>query len=348
LNNPEISCIEWDSTFKVAKPYVLCIPMAIYRNVGVPLGFIIGSSENSKLYEHFYDEACSTIGKNINNIPCLSDFGLALKSFCERKSIEQFYCQRHLFQLLGNNNPIHPVINVLTKCISEKSLALSFIACSSFILKLIEFGVKQSSINETLKKIGLSFIDGAIVYSNEELFKHCSLLHRIDKGIPTTTNHVESTHGHLNSNTPRRKGLFSILNRLITSLIRKTKAIDQCYKRNLSKQIHELNVLLNISGNELLQKERLFYETTHNECMCGKSFQSSLYGIKIQCIHQITSGENIPVISSITNPFSITDSVPSFIVHFTDGEEFVNSKTIFKNAKMAIHKNQKAYNSLTE
>ena len=33
LNNPEISCIEWDSTFKVAKPYVLCIQMAKYRNV---------------------------------------------------------------------------------------------------------------------------------------------------------------------------------------------------------------------------------------------------------------------------------------------------------------------------
>jgi len=114
IMNKNVSCIQLDTTFKSVKPYSMCIPMAIIHNVGVPLGCVIGSTENTDLYESFYRQVEINLNiEELSSIPVLSDLGVAIKSFCEKRKITQYYCHRHLIERLGARSPMIPIINSL-------------------------------------------------------------------------------------------------------------------------------------------------------------------------------------------------------------------------------------------
>ena len=289
-----ISCIEWDSTFKSARPYTLCIPMAIYKNVGIPLGFIIGVSENSHLYQQIFDELCKTINININYIPCLSDFGSSIKSFCESKNIIQYFCHRHLLEIIGSNSAIIPVVSKIIECDNTISLNSNLIHCSSYLLKLMEIGIKQSLINDILGKIGMQFIDGTIIIINEHIFNSISMIQRKNLGIPSSTNHIESSHGHINRITPRKRNFFTTLNRLVGFCIRKSENVDYCVRKNIKKKERFNNYYMKITPPEIIQEECRIYRTNRLNCLCGKSYNNILfYGISIPCLHQAFIGETI-------------------------------------------------------
>ena len=44
-----------DCTFRVLKPYKLCIPQCIVQNTGVPLGIAVGPQESSNLYSLIFE-----------------------------------------------------------------------------------------------------------------------------------------------------------------------------------------------------------------------------------------------------------------------------------------------------
>lgn len=48
--------LELDEIFELAKPYTLACPQIIENGLALPLGFILGPSENWTLFDVFYDE----------------------------------------------------------------------------------------------------------------------------------------------------------------------------------------------------------------------------------------------------------------------------------------------------
>lgn len=73
--------------------------------------------------------------------------------------------------------------------------------------------VNQSDINaleETLNYVGLSFQNKEIDFLNLDRWAEVSMIERSYKNMPSTTNSIESTHGHLNENTPRRNCFFHL------------------------------------------------------------------------------------------------------------------------------------------
>ena len=49
------SIFEFDASFKAVSLYVYSIPLVIINNESFPIGFTIGASENSILYQTFWD-----------------------------------------------------------------------------------------------------------------------------------------------------------------------------------------------------------------------------------------------------------------------------------------------------
>ena len=46
---------QFDATFSALSPYVLWVPTLIFRNSGIPLGFLISPSEKTSLYCMFFE-----------------------------------------------------------------------------------------------------------------------------------------------------------------------------------------------------------------------------------------------------------------------------------------------------
>ena len=72
-----------------------------------------------------------------------------------------------------------------------------------------------------LKKMchNYSYANNEITKFDENRWKQVSMMERVFYEMPSTTNSLESSHGHLNCKTPRRNNIWAALNRIITFLI---------------------------------------------------------------------------------------------------------------------------------
>jgi hypothetical protein len=101
--------IELDASFKAAFPYVYVVPQAIIDNESVPLGFVIGPTERSELFEEFYQcvKATSSMYPDLLRIPVVTDEGSALQFFCKKLKFRQFLCFKHVLNKFGNLSPLY-------------------------------------------------------------------------------------------------------------------------------------------------------------------------------------------------------------------------------------------------
>ena len=82
----------------------------------------------------------------------------------------------------------------------------------------------------TLHRIGLQFEDGKISIFDMKQWKRISMIERAKIRMPSTTNSLEASHGHINGATPRRNEFLSSLSRLTHSL---TKSDFQFSEKHL-------------------------------------------------------------------------------------------------------------------
>lgn len=59
----------------------------------------------------------------------------------------------------------------------------------------------KNLLKKLLEKVGMTFSD-TLVITDENRWKQVSLFERIQKVMPSTTNSLESSHGHINENIP--------------------------------------------------------------------------------------------------------------------------------------------------
>lgn len=99
----KFSDIELDCTFAILNPYVTCIPQLVTKNVSLPLGYIAGVEEDSELYRLLYTELQHILGRvdRLHELPVLSDQGPGLIKFCHDNNLVQFFCLRHVINLVG-------------------------------------------------------------------------------------------------------------------------------------------------------------------------------------------------------------------------------------------------------
>jgi hypothetical protein len=97
--------LELDCTFRAGRPYVLCIPMAVICNFGVPLGCIFTPTEQADTFTKWaealkkVDDSC-----DVKDKPMLSDGGAGLASYARHYCKAHYRCYSHLLVNLGSKS----------------------------------------------------------------------------------------------------------------------------------------------------------------------------------------------------------------------------------------------------
>jgi hypothetical protein len=296
----KFKCIILDATFKLIPGFVVSLVSGIIFNSYIPLGFTINHSENSELYQHFYQTFLHQTQFNLATYPVLSDKHTGIRSFCAHQNLQQFFCIVHLLRSFGVKHHLLYAIKKLIY-IEQKEDVPNFL---HYLTQNLESELADSSIVGKLQSIGLNVLDGVIVIEpNSELFSQCCAAFRLESGIPLCTNSIESVHGHLNENIPRHNSFFHGCATLLQRIKNRFKIIRRYLVSKLEEHYKKIDKEVDSISAELMIDLRNRYNTTTDNCTCGSTYRLSCFsGTQIPCIHQRSIGVPFPDISIVQLP----------------------------------------------
>ena len=146
---------------------------------------------------------------------------------------------RHLLVNLKFNQISFAIRNILF-CTSIDELDRAFEFYSKMFSEIKEPQM-QKKRDGLLEKVGLMFHDNQIMICNQERWEQVSLNERQKFKMPSTTNALESCHGHLNEKTKRRKNFFQSIFKIAQHLIQKCTSIEKSIQHNYQFAIKKNN-----------------------------------------------------------------------------------------------------------
>jgi hypothetical protein len=157
----------------------------------------------------------------------------------------------------------------------------------------------RDSLHKALRKVGLGFRRGRIVVEDVARWHEVSMMERVETAMPTTTNSLESTHGHLNAGTPRRNSFWSSLHRIISAILSKSANHWSCVEHNFADEVRGSFTRFSKTDPVVMQQEVNWYQTTTTSCRCGETIHlSRMYGVHMPCSHQYSLGAKKPSVPS--------------------------------------------------
>jgi hypothetical protein len=323
LNSQKVNCIELDCTFKFMRPYVLSIICAIIMNSYIPLGFFVAPSEKAVYFTRFYDAFKSYTNIDLTSITVLSDRGSGINKFCTTNNIDHVYCVAHTIRLIGNNNHLTFTLKRLLQ-LTDVEEVNNFL--SEFSVTFSE-ELLQESFLKTISSIGLSVVDNFVTPDpGSPLFYQSCLAYRVERGIPSTSNSLESLHSHLNDLKLRNTTYWMSISRMMILLQHRFLLFESCIQHNYNLQVYRLSHLLTSSSQEFLEDEVNLLHSTIDYCLCKKNIKiNRLFDIDFPCIHRLFKGAKFIPASSITIPKFSTERL-STDLKFTSDVTFKTPK----------------------
>lgn len=120
-NKDKINGTLMDTSFNLMPNYLTSILMLSSFNLGIPMGFSFGPTENKALHEILFTVLRLKTWIDISEIPTEGDLGSALKGVCTDFGMIHFYCIRHFLGSL-KYKPFAYEIGLLVKSSSPKDL----------------------------------------------------------------------------------------------------------------------------------------------------------------------------------------------------------------------------------
>ena len=314
-----------DTTWRTLPDFVTSIIMASVCNVGIPMGFSFGPCENKDIYKVFYDKFSSVINVDLTKYVIESDRGSALKALSKEIGIEHLSCNVHFLRSLKTSEFSYQIGELVSaKCQIDLDILMDHY--SKEFCKFIGTE-KIENLNKALMSCGLIFDINSkkISINNMNLWEHISLNCRAKYKMPTTTNALEASHGHLNARIPRHNDFYTAMNRLIRFIITKTHNFDVAYKSNLNRARRVIQRKCSSFYTSLLEKESKQYESTKEKCNCGETIiLSEMMLVDIPCSHRMHKGAVFP-----KKPYDLTlklkNSFEKLIVHLVVDEKVAES-----------------------
>ena len=285
-----------DTTWKVMPYYVTSILMASCKNTGIPIAFIFGKGETKISYKSLLESVKKECSITFDNIVMLSDQGKALQNVCIEFKMIQLYCLRHYLASI-NDSHIRILIKHFVKAVSmpDIRIAITLIIHTYNLFKEQNDITNVQFIETTLEKIGAKITSNTIKIIDEEKWKKVSMMERKNFKMPSTTNALESTHGHLNEKTPRNNNFYMSFYRIVKSMMMKTNTIQEHIQYNYQRCKRKTNNMLTKIDNEQLKKQMLFYQTSQNQCHCSENcLEKAMLGIDIPCHHRLSLNASFP------------------------------------------------------
>ena len=316
-----------DATWKTIDGYVTSILMASICNVGVPLGFSFGPSESKDLYDYFYKSFDDIIHIDLSKYIVESDGGSALTAIAVDKEQKHLTCHHHFLRSLKTNEFSHQV-GALTSCQCTIDLEYLLAEFSKEFSDFINDEAKFNLLQKTLASCGMTFNkeESKIEIYNAEQWDSVALIERAKYKMPTTTNALESSHGHLNALIPRHNDFYTSLSRLIKFIIEKTHNFKKSYRTNFNRARRKILDQSSKFYNPLLIKESLQYQSTHEKCACGETILlSAMMRVDLPCSHMLFKGAEFPEQPDIN--INIENNFNGFIVEYEERKRAIERKS---------------------
>lgn len=254
-----------DTTWRVLPHYVTCILTVCFYNSSIPIAFGFGHGETIELYDFLLKTVSEQLGSNFNHKVFETDQGSALKSIMIKHNIIHLKCLRHLIHSFKTE--FNYELTVLVKCVTQYDFDNWCETFSKQLKKFCEENHKNViSINIALKKIGLAYENYKIVIKDDPKWDQLSMCRRSKYHMPSTTNSLEATHGHMNAKTPRNNTFFSSIYRIHNEINEKFLNINQRINHNYSylkrmtqKKLKSLNPIT-------VQQMMIHYKTVKDQC----------------------------------------------------------------------------------
>ena len=229
-----------DTTWKIMQNFVTSILMASSLNVGIPLGFAFGKSEDKVLYTKLLTTMKDKLDLEFKGKVIESDQGSALKAVAKEFEMIHLACLRHLLVSLKYNEHTY-LLSMLIKATTQEEYDAAF-AFITQKYETIDWNNKKlvRLLKSLLKKVGLMYDSKTKRLSilDKERWEGVALLYRVPLHMPSTTNALESTHGHMNQKTPRRNNFFTSLHRIVECIMKKSQNIQECIQNNYAYAKH--------------------------------------------------------------------------------------------------------------
>lgn len=282
------SFLELDCTFAILSPYVTCIPQLIIKNVSLPLGFITGVEESSELYRQLYTELQYIIGNNdrLHKLPVLSDQGSGIIKFCKDNSLDQFFCIRHIINLIGAKSFFGKLVSKLLMSQTEPE----FVANHQYAIKALNgfYQVQKQIPDKVLKYSFVCISDEKIIADpnvDDDLIKKTVLFNR--SYVASSSNHAEGFHRQLKTIAGLHLGIENNIDLLIKQIYKRYEK----YKSGESAQ-----KLCERIKDDLLEKQAKLDIKPVAECSCGSTFHKEIMmDCIIPCVHTITQETEISI-----------------------------------------------------
>ena len=280
--------------------YVTSIITASFLNTSLPIGFAFGNNECKLTYQYLLDVIENEMSFSFKHSVILSDQGKSLIGLCLDNDISHITCLRHFLKSLSRYKYAYEISEIV-QCKSEIDF---FNAINEFSKKfdtiIANAPTELTAINRSLKKIGMKFENRRIITVDISKWNEVSMLSRIGFQMPSTSNSLESTHGHLNRCLPRNNSFWRSLFRLYEELSIKFTTVNDRIKHNYSYLKSKTLRKLKTTRPQEMRRMISYYETTCEKCNCSENkLESSIYSVDIPCSHRLFMGTQFPDLPQI-------------------------------------------------
>jgi hypothetical protein len=285
LEDDAIDGLILDTMWHVLCQYVTALVMAIYCNVGVPLGFSFGVTETVKLDQQQYAAFAEFFAINLRQYVVESDQGSALRTLCARNGQTQLIRLRHFLVYLKLKEFSVPVGN-LVKCWTASEFE-TLKALYEMEFRSVTDQKRHGLLLWTLKKAGLTYADGIILIVDEQRLNAVSMWKRVSMRMPSTTNSIEAMHEHLNEAISRKNLFWASQGILYNTIADKTLHFDLTLAHDFRGALKRCRRRSQFLSRELIQQECAHLGTTPDHCSCGETVHlSASYRTDVPCSHQ--------------------------------------------------------------
>lgn len=294
-----------DTTWRIMPYYVTSILTACLFNTSVPIAYAFGHGETKDLYSFLLQTVESKMDVTFQGKVFASDQGTSLRALFREWGIIHLACIRHFYHNLKKFDYFYELRNII-KSATEFEYNNSINEFITEIKRILtENSGELSNINRSLKKIGFKYQNNNLDIINDEQWNMITMKNRVKYHMPTTTNSLESTHGHMNQRTPRRNNFFAALFRIHNELQSK-------YENLQSRIIHNYNYLKNLTIKKMnmhkpeeIRSMCVHYQTSIDSCLCSENkIESSNYKLDLPCFHRMFLGSNFDILPELSFEFS--------------------------------------------
>jgi hypothetical protein len=251
-----------------------------------------GPVEDFNLYETFHRVFKQLLGIDLNGYRVVCDQGSALRAVCKEHKNPQFFCLHHVLVNLTRKRFSEEVGNLVSCRVREDYDRLCAVYTPTFAAAE---GANARQLVRTLAKVGLAFESAEIRQGNPSLWESVSMMTRVIHRLPSTSNALESAHGHANEDTPRRNEFLASIQRVGALMNRKTLSFHQALKHNSLAMVFKAHRRYELMDGDLMRLEIEQYGTTLDSCDCGETVHLSLmYRTQCPCSHQFALGAPKP------------------------------------------------------